>query len=41
MSMRTIERWTEVTNYSNIQGVDGERVERNRIAETLDRKSVV
>ena len=41
MSMRTIERWIEVTNYSNIQGLDGEGFERNRIAETIATRVII
>ena len=41
MGMSMVERWTEVTNYSNIQGVDGEGVERNRIAETIATRVII
>ena len=41
MSMRTVERWIEVNNNSNIQGLDGEGVERNRIAETIATRVII
>jgi len=38
--MNTIERRIDVDNYANIQGLDGEGYERNRIADTLGTKVV-
>ena len=41
MSERTIEFLAEVDNHSNIQGLDGDGFERNRIADTIATKVVV
>jgi hypothetical protein len=41
MSERTIEFLAEVDNHSNIQGLDGDGFERNRIADTIATKVIV